>query len=160
LEKALKEGKSIILEGFNIDPALYLHLIEHNSIIPYPKVNQKKLSEDDLKAQPDESEPSNEPKGVILPVIFNMNEKDHRLFVENMLSTSTYDQQCAQGLSEDIRAQTSALLSNLRYIQSYLCRFAPPFQLLEVKAHSFPETLDHLHTIVLEGIQQAFKELK
>jgi len=59
-----------------------------------------------------------------------------------------------QGLSEDIRAQTSALLSNLRYIQSYLCRFAPPFQLLEVKAHSFPETLDHLHTIVLEGIQQ------
>jgi len=92
-------------------------ILEHNSIIPYPKVNQKKLSEDDLKAQPDgacslclfwhslphdndistaESEPSNEPKGVILPVIFNMNEKDHRLFVENMLSTSTYDQQCAQ----------------------------------------------------------------
>jgi hypothetical protein len=123
---------------------------------------------------------SNEPKGVILPVIFNMNEKDHRLFVENMLSTSTYDRQFAQvwplqrhrthamraytdtysllppqkGLSEDTHAQTSALLSNLRYIQSYLCRFAPPFQLLEVKAQSFPETLDHLHTVVLEGIQQ------
>ncbi len=113
-----------------------------------------------------------------------MNEKDHRLFVENMLSTSTYDRQFAQvrtrpqsfslgatrrawwsltgherrphrqGLSEDTHAQTSALLSNLRYIQSYLCRFAPPFQLLEVKAQSFPETLDHLHTVVLEGIQQ------
>jgi hypothetical protein len=27
LDKALKEGKSIILEGFHIDPALFLHLI-------------------------------------------------------------------------------------------------------------------------------------
>lgn len=156
LDKALKEGKSIILEGFHIDPALFLHLIEHNSIIPYPKVNQKKLEGEAVQIQPAENK-SNEPKGVILPVIFNMNEKDHRLFVENMLSTSTYDQQFAQGLSEDTHAQTSALLSNLRYIQSYLCRFAPPFQLLEVKAQSFPETLDHLHTVVLEGIQQAFQ---
>lgn len=157
LDKALKEGKSIILEGFHIDPALFLHLIEHNSIIPYPKVNQKKLEGEAVSIQPAAENKGNEPKGVILPVIFNMNEKDHRLFVENMLSTSTYDRQFAQGLSEDTHAQTSALLSNLRYIQSYLCRFAPPFQLLEVKAQSFPETLDHLHTVVLEGIQQAFQ---
>ncbi len=93
IDKALKEGKSIILEGFHIDPALYLHLIEHNSIIS---------SSDKFK---------DEPKGVIIPFIFNMNEKDHRLFVENWLSCSIHDRQFAKVNLKTKTKQTSLSLS-------------------------------------------------
>ncbi|KAL6057898.1 2-phosphoglycerate kinase [Balamuthia mandrillaris] len=167
LEKALKEGKSIILEGMHIDPVLYLELIRDHNILEYNLPDPAAMHDIDLLLnQPQQQEeaaksssPSTLPKkkGVIIPFVFKMKEKEHRLFVENWLSCSANDRELLKTISEDTATQTKVLLSNLRYIQDFLCKYAPPFQKVEVKAQSFPETLDHLHSVVLEGIQQAYE---
>jgi len=150
IQKALEEGKSVLIEGSHIDPALYLDIIQKNSIINYDKGEQEiSLIGADSNL-----------KGIVIPLIFNLAESDHRLFVENFLSSNTKEQEYSKSLGDTIESQTNTLLQNLRFIQKYLIKFSPPFEVINVNAHYFEQTLDELHARVLQNIQRAYSNGK
>eukprot|EP01133_Synstelium_polycarpum_P013830 gene13830-16307_t len=96
-------------------------------------------------------------KGIIIPFVLSIKENDHRLMVENWLSCSPTDAEYAKkAFGNDAKVQTSKVVENLQTIQKYLCTGVPPFQLVEVNAHSYLDTLDVLHSAVLKRINDAY----
>ncbi|KYR02624.1 hypothetical protein DLAC_00072 [Tieghemostelium lacteum] len=96
-------------------------------------------------------------KGIIIPFVLSMKEDDHRLLIQNQLSISPMDRENARkAFGEDPVNQTEHILNNLQNIQEYLLTGIPPFQKVEVNAHSLLETLDVLHSAVLKRINSAY----
>ncbi|EGC39490.1 hypothetical protein DICPUDRAFT_74916 [Dictyostelium purpureum] len=96
-------------------------------------------------------------KGIIIPFVLSINPEDHKLFIENWLSTSPIDQITAEkAFGPNASVQTRSILNNLQTIQEYLVSGCPPFQKVEVNAHCPVETLDVLHSAVLKRINTAY----
>eukprot|EP01113_Clastostelium_recurvatum_P033290 TRINITY_DN4384_c0_g1_i4.p1 TRINITY_DN4384_c0_g1~~TRINITY_DN4384_c0_g1_i4.p1 ORF type:complete len:600 (-),score=149.07 TRINITY_DN4384_c0_g1_i4:32-1774(-) len=95
-------------------------------------------------------------KGIIVPFFLRMSPSDHRLLVENWISCSIHDQKYASTMGADPADQITALTSRLQILQDYLGQNVPPFIEVQVSARSFMDTLDTLHSIVLERIQQVY----
>ncbi|GLD91503.1 hypothetical protein PINS_up000036 [Pythium insidiosum] len=130
IDKCLKEGKSLIVEGFHIDPRLYQAEIAPQT----PADGQKTASSI---------------SGIVVPFLLTLDEKNHREFM-------TY--------APDPRYRTEHAdigFNNLRDVQAYLeaHELEPdvlPFTKIPVNTHSFHETLDLMHDIVLQRIEAEY----
>jgi len=164
IQKCFEEGKAIIIEGHNLDPAAFIELLETRSLQDNPMdITDEVLS---LPPHPDNIKNGEQggakekkkkqmfSKGIIVPFVLSMNERDHKLLLENWLSCSARDQGHVRNLGGDAEAQAAALLHRLQLVQDYLCSCVPPFVRVDVNAHAFMETLSVLHSAVLERIQQ------
>lgn len=131
IDKCLKEGKSLIVEGFHIDPRLY----------------QREVA---VQATHAGSGAPSGFSGIVVPFLLTLDESSHRNFMTN---------------SPDPRYRTDAAqrfgFSNLQRVQEYLCAHASepgmtPFLEIPINLHSFHDTLDLLHDIVLQRIEEEY----
>lgn len=124
IDKCLKEGKSLIVEGLHIDPRLY----------------QKEIATHTASSS-----------GIVVPFLLTIQESDHLNFMKN---------------SPDPRYQSSEATEgfrNLQRVQSYLVAHTTepdvlPFTEIAINLHSFHETLDLMHDIVLKRIEQVYMQ--
>ncbi|XP_031389937.1 uncharacterized protein LOC116202499 isoform X2 [Punica granatum] len=85
---------------------------------------------------------------VIVPIVLKMAEFDHKALLEEWISTRTF---CDNGLTQD----KDRLISNLKTIQDYLCSFkSQGMTVVNISATTFPQTLDWLHSYLLQCIEQ------
>ncbi|TMW60476.1 hypothetical protein Poli38472_000518 [Pythium oligandrum] len=118
IDKCLKEGKSLIIEGFHIDPRLY----------------QKEIAVDSGVS------------GIVVPFLLTLDAPHHREFMTN---------------SPDVRYRSQhsdTAFENLQTVQDYLVAHTTepditPFTTIAINIHSFHDTLDRLHDIILERIE-------
>jgi 2-phosphoglycerate kinase len=125
INKCLKDGKSLIIEGFHIDPRLY-------------------------QAQLAAAASRSESLGIVVPFLLTLNEADHLSFITH---------------SPDPRYRTERAADtgfrNLQRVQQYLRTHAEnegmvPFTEIPINLHSFHETLDLLHDVVLKRIEEVY----
>ncbi|RLN96938.1 hypothetical protein BBJ28_00016150 [Nothophytophthora sp. Chile5] len=126
IDKCLKDGKSLIIEGFHIDPRLY----------------QKTI------AAPEKDSKGN-CAGIVVPFLLTLEEDDHRNFMTNSPDPRYRGDQNATGFR------------NLQDVQSYLVAHSKedgmlPFTEIHINLHSFHETLDLIHDVVLKRIEEIF----
>jgi len=159
IEKCFEEGKAIIIEGHNLDPSDFIELLEQRSShaaskeVSVPPAAENNTGEKSKDPEEKKKKKNASAKGIVVPFVLSMNARDHKLLIENWLSCSERDQGFVKNLGVDAEAQTNSLVQRLQLVQNYLCTYAPPFVRVDVNAHAFMETLDILHSEVLERIQ-------
>jgi 2-phosphoglycerate kinase len=133
IEKCLKEGKSLIVEGFHIDPRLY----------------QKEVA-----VQVHNSNSAGGGKGgfsgIVVPFLLTLDEKSHWDFMTNSPDPRYRTQEAHQ-----------FGFSNLQNVQTYLADHEKeegviPFKEIRINLNSFHETLDLMHDIVLKRIEEEY----
>lgn len=88
------------------------------------------------------------PEPIIVPIVLKMAEFDHKALLEEWISTRTFSDKC---LIQD----KDKLISNLKTIQDYLCSFkSQGLTVVNISATTFPQTLDWLHSHLLQCIEQ------
>ncbi|KAE8888925.1 hypothetical protein PF005_g12921 [Phytophthora fragariae] len=130
IDKCLKDGKSLIIEGFHIDPRLY----------------QKTIGAPEKGSNASCS-------GIVVPFLLTLDEADHRNFMTNSPDPRYRGDQNAVGFR------------NLQDVQNYLVAHSQeegmlPFTEIRINLHSFHDTLDHLHDVVLKRIEEVFVSSK
>ncbi|KUF97770.1 hypothetical protein AM588_10011471 [Phytophthora nicotianae] len=126
IDKCLKDGKSLIIEGFHIDPRLY----------------QKTIGAPEKDSNASCS-------GIVVPFLLTLDEEDHHNFMTN---------------SPDPRYRgdkNEVGFRNLQDVQNYLVSHNQekdmlPFTEIRINLHSFHDTLDYLHDVVLKRIEEVF----
>ncbi|KAL6007822.1 hypothetical protein ACLOJK_033324 [Asimina triloba] len=105
---------------------------------PEPKSSKSKSARTEKSA----AEP------IIVPIVLKMAEFDHKALLEEWISTRTIGDKClTQGQDR--------LISNLKTIQDYLCSFEPQgLTVVNISATTFPQTLDRLHSYLLQCIER------
>jgi len=164
IEKCFEEGKAIIIEGYNLDPALFVDMIEKRNMASCPQQHIVEENNKEKDGQDKDKEKKKSLKGIVIPFILGMNQRDHKLLIENWLSCSMKDRNLAQNLGGDADTQANNLVDRLHSIQSYLFSCIPPsshgyvspFVRVDVNVNAFMNTLDVLHSAVLERIQQVY----
>ncbi|KAL9657626.1 hypothetical protein ABK040_012705 [Willaertia magna] len=133
IEKCFGDGKALIIEGSNLDPNLFKDLFE--------KYGSGKSSE-----------------GIVIPFFVSAsNKEEHELFFEQWLSKrdhEIYDSRI-KALGNDFDEKLSTLSQNFKYIQEYYeqeTKNIPCVHTVVVNHRRLDETLDHLHSYVLEQI--------
>ncbi|RHY30767.1 hypothetical protein DYB32_004046 [Aphanomyces invadans] len=117
IDKCLKEGKSLIIEGLHIDPRLY-------------------------QAEVASHVPSG---GIVIPFLLTINADDHKSFIES---------------SPDPRyklEKAANCFKSLQAVQTYLKKDSAPFIEIPVDIHSLHGTLDAMHDVVLQRIEQVYR---
>ncbi|KAI3912960.1 hypothetical protein MKW98_019313 [Papaver atlanticum] len=85
---------------------------------------------------------------VIIPIVLNMSEFDHKALLEEWISTRTVGEKF---LAQDKKK----LINNLKTIQDYLCSFdSQGLTVVNISATTFPQTLDWLHGYLLQCIER------
>ncbi|CAI5726490.1 unnamed protein product [Peronospora effusa] len=130
IDKCLKDGKSLIIEGFHIDPRLYQETIG--------------APEKDSNASC---------SGIVVPFLLTLDEVDHRNFMTNSPDPRYRNDQNGIGFH------------NLQDVQNYLVchsleKRVLPFTEIRIDLHSFHATLDRLHDVVLQRIEEVFVSSK
>ncbi|KAF0719908.1 Aste57867_705 [Aphanomyces stellatus] len=116
IDKCLKEGKSLIIEGLHIDPRLY----------------QKEVN-------------NTASGGIVIPFLLTISSEDHKTFIES---------------SPDPRYKLDKAANcfrNLQIVQTYLQQDSAPFIEVPVDIHSLHGTLDAMHDVVLQRIEQVYR---
>ncbi|XP_047953035.1 uncharacterized protein LOC125198813, partial [Salvia hispanica] len=87
------------------------------------------------------------PEPIIIPIILKMAEFDHKALLEEWLSTRAMEKFPVQDKDK--------LIANLKTIQDYLCSFkSQGYSVVNISATAFPQTLDWLHSYLLQCIEQ------
>ncbi|CAN6216395.1 unnamed protein product [Urochloa humidicola] len=90
--------------------------------------------------------PAAEP--IVVPIVLRMSDFDHKALLEEWIATRAFRDNC---LPQDHRK----LINNLKLIQDYLCSFeSQGLTIVDISANSFPQTLDWLHSYLLQCIEQ------
>ena len=135
LRKCFVDGKSLILEGVHIDPGLY-------------------LSTDDVRRLQSAENEEPMPRGVIVAFIPTLDKGDQTHMMEHWLSGPQKDK-----LREvpDIRVR---MLKNIDRLQQRMLELAPSgaVNVVPVNVVALEETLDNMHAIVLDKLEEAYKE--
>ncbi|KAI4323820.1 hypothetical protein L6164_023399 [Bauhinia variegata] len=88
------------------------------------------------------------PQPIIVPIALKMAEFDHKALLEEWISTYKFTDKCPD-------QDTDKLIVNLKTIQDYLCSFTSQgLNVVNVSATAFPQTLDSLHSYLLQCIEQ------
>ncbi|WVZ56944.1 hypothetical protein U9M48_007405 [Paspalum notatum var. saurae] len=91
--------------------------------------------------------PAAEP--IVVPIVLRMSDFDHKALLEEWIATRAFRDNC---LPQDHRK----LINNLKLIQDYLCSFeSQGLTIVDISANSFPQTLDWLHSYLLQGYTTA-----
>lgn len=87
-------------------------------------------------------------KPVVVPIVLKMAEFDHKALLEEWISSRSFNDKCP---GQD----KNKLIQNLKTIQDYLCSFTSQgLTVVNVSATTFPQTLDWLHSYLLQCIEQ------
>jgi len=140
IQKCLTEGKSMIIEGFHLDPSLYFDIFDELSSDGTPQDSK----EDKQKKK----------KGILSVFLFTLDRPHHRLAVENWLSNRT--EKDLHDLGSTLKEQVSAMVENFRCIQDYLLSFNDKLQVVPINWQALEVHLDMLHDSVLNKIEQLF----
>jgi hypothetical protein len=90
--------------------------------------------------------PAAEP--IVVPIVLRMSDFDHKALLEEWIATRAFRDNC---LPQDHRK----LINNLKLIQDYLCSFeSQGLTIVDISANSFPQTLDWLHSYLLQCIER------
>ncbi|CAN6201181.1 unnamed protein product [Urochloa humidicola] len=90
--------------------------------------------------------PAAEP--IVVPIVLKMSDFDHKALLEEWIATRAFRDNC---LPQDHRK----LINNLKLIQDYLCSFeSQGLTIVDISANSFPQTLDWLHSYLLQCIER------
>ncbi|CAI5722110.1 unnamed protein product [Peronospora destructor] len=130
IDKCLKDGKSLIVEGFHIDPRLY------QKIIGAPEKDSNASC-----------------SGIVVPFLLTLDEADHRNFMTNSPDPRYRNDQNAIGFHNLQDVQNYLVYHSLE--ESVL-----PFTEIRIDLHSFHATLDCLHDVVLKRIEEVFVSSK
>ncbi|XP_074560830.1 uncharacterized protein LOC141817027 [Curcuma longa] len=85
---------------------------------------------------------------IIIPIVLKMAEFDHKALLEEWIGTRTFQDKC-------IVQDQNKLISNLKTIQDYLCSFeSQGMTVVNISATTFPQTLDRLHSYLLQCIER------
>ncbi|KAL2643848.1 hypothetical protein R1flu_011435 [Riccia fluitans] len=87
-------------------------------------------------------------KAIVVPIVLRMAEIDHQTLLEEWIACRSMD---GTGSLEE----KEALVSKLRTLQDYLCSFeAQGVKVVDISATTFPQTLDSLHSYLLQCIER------
>uniref|UniRef100_A0A0D9XAK6 2-phosphoglycerate kinase n=1 Tax=Leersia perrieri TaxID=77586 RepID=A0A0D9XAK6_9ORYZ len=85
-------------------------------------------------------------KPIVVPIVLRMSDFDHKALLEEWIATRASRDNC---LPQDHRK----LINNLKLIQDYLCSFeSQGLTVVDISANSFPQTLDWLHSYLLQKV--------
>lgn len=141
IDKCLKDGKSLVVEGFHIDPRLY----QKEAAVQVHASSSD--SDNDNDNSPGKSSGFS---GIVVPFLLTLDEKSHWEFMTNC-PDPRYRTDTAQQVG----------FPNLQSVQTYLKAHEKepgviPFKEIPINLHSFHETLDLLHDIVLKRIEEEY----
>ncbi|XP_021721814.1 uncharacterized protein LOC110689344 [Chenopodium quinoa] len=85
---------------------------------------------------------------IIVPIVLKMAEFDHEALLEEWIPTCTFS-------DNSVVKDKDKLMKNLKIIQDYLCSFeSQGLTVVNISATTFPQTLDWLHSYLLQCIEQ------
>ena len=153
--KCLQEGKALIIEGYQLDPTLYLEQKEDA-----PRQFRITMSESEdpalqkLKKQLDDLDQSN---AVIVPFLLTISEKDHAYIIENWLMSVLPEdvQEQVQKLG-NFKQQLKHLLQSFQEVQRHLLEYNDIFTVIPINIQHIDETLSTLHNVILARIEASF----
>ena len=153
--KCLQEGKSLIIEGYELDPMLYLEQKEEN---PRKFRITMRDSEDPeerkIKKQLDEMDQSN---AVIVPFLLTISEKEHAYIIENwLMSVLPPDLQREVEQLGKFQQQLKHLLRSFQQAQRYLLEYNDIFTVIPINIQHIDETLNTMHNVILARIEASF----
>ncbi|KAL4152390.1 hypothetical protein PRNP1_009321 [Phytophthora ramorum] len=130
IDKCLKDGKSLIIEGFHIDPRL------HQKTIGAPEKDSNASC-----------------SGIVVPYLLALDEADHHSFMTNSPDPRYRGDQNTAGFRNLQDVQNYLVVHSQE--DGVL-----PFTEVRINLHSFHATLDHLHGVVLKRIEEVFVSCK
>ncbi|KAG0631893.1 hypothetical protein M758_1G287600 [Ceratodon purpureus] len=168
LKKAMKDGKPVIIEGFHLDPSIYL-MNEESGGFGTGAVQMKALpslantvsvagmekdgAAGEAVVKKDEEQTTAKwtpPKCIIVPVVLKMAEVDHQTLLGEWIADHAAETGIAVSSEE-----RDALLKRLQTVQDYLTSFeSQGMTVVNLSATTFPQTLDWMHSYLLECIEQ------
>ncbi|CAO2839072.1 unnamed protein product [Amaranthus hypochondriacus] len=90
---------------------------------------------------------------IIVPIVLKMAEFDHEALLEEWIPTRTFS-------DNSIMKDRGKLTKNLKIIQDYLCSFeSQGLTVVNISATTFPQTLDWLHSYLLQCIEQGISSV-
>jgi len=181
LKKAMKDGKPVIIEGLHLDPSIYLMNEESGGFgsgavqmkalpsaapagaVAAPitekdeKVNQNTDSDKDSNTSAAGTSKADEkpaeqkaPKCIVVPIVLKMAPVDHETLLEEWIACRASE----IGGSAPTKEEKEALLRKLQTIEDYLTSFEPQgMTVVNLSATTFPQTLDWVHSFLLECIE-------
>lgn len=167
LKKAMKDGKPVIIEGLHLDPAIYL-MNEESGGFGSGSVQMAALSSSadtaavrgvakdgaagEVVVTKEVKEPAKwtPPKCIIVPVVLKMADVDHQTLLEEWIVS-----RAAESGKSVTQEEKDALIKRLQTIQDYLTSFeSQGMTVVNLSATTFPQTLDWMHSYLLECIEQ------
>lgn len=104
-----------------------------------------------MERKPHDKKEKSGAEPVIVPLVLNMAEFDHKALLEEWISTRTFS---GKSVTKD------KLINNLKTIQDYLCSFTSQgLTVVNISATTFPQTLDWLHGYLLQCIEQGISSV-
>ncbi|KAJ7535113.1 hypothetical protein O6H91_12G018700 [Diphasiastrum complanatum] len=91
-------------------------------------------------------------KAIIVPIVLKMVENDHQMLLEEWIT-------CRSGNGASMsEIQKETCINKLKIIQEYLCSFeSQGATVVKISATTFPQTLDWLHSHLLQCIEEGFQ---
>ncbi|KMS98883.1 hypothetical protein BVRB_3g067770 [Beta vulgaris subsp. vulgaris] len=115
------------------------------------KVGTLEETKVDENPQPKKERSGAEP--IIVPIVLKMAEFDHEALLEEWIPTRTFT-------DNSIVKDKHKLMKNLKIIQDYLCSFeSQGLTVVNISATTFPQTLDWLHSYLLQCIEQGISSV-
>ena len=164
ISKCFKDGKPLIIDGSHVDPDCYLELSD-----PDPQTGKREyrikttLSEPACSGGQDNSaliamqrkmQQIDQSNSLIIPFLLTIDPVSHTQCIENRLSMLF--QKNKDELPEDIDSFLEQKLNEYQVIQSYLkgaCQ-GLNFTELEIDINRFEATIDTMHDVILDAIEQ------
>eukprot|EP00698_Gefionella_okellyi_P012338 TRINITY_DN3318_c0_g1_i1.p1 TRINITY_DN3318_c0_g1~~TRINITY_DN3318_c0_g1_i1.p1 ORF type:complete len:396 (-),score=86.98 TRINITY_DN3318_c0_g1_i1:171-1358(-) len=165
IAKAFEDGKPIIIEGTHLDLSLYQDVLAL-AIAPPPTSKEPPKSDSARPAiqmppgmitasKPLKKLMQRKHNAVVVPFLLTEGTRDHRCLVESWLSSLQHP--LKQQLGEDLQAQATSLLRHYAAIEAELLAGTPMIAPTSINVHEFEDTLDTLHTMILDKIAAAME---
>ncbi|RCV47019.1 hypothetical protein SETIT_9G577500v2 [Setaria italica] len=153
-ENFVKSKECILEEGRISEGVSYAE--SHKTSTHDSVYSQEKNPKDESDGHKDLGQPKNNTakkdkpaaEPIVVPIVLRMSDFDHKALLEEWIATRAFRDNC---LPQDHRK----LINNLKLIQDYLCSFeSQGLTIVDISANSFPQTLDWLHSYLLQCIER------
>jgi 2-phosphoglycerate kinase len=153
--KCLQEGKSLIIEGYELYPTLYLQ--QREETLRKFRITMKESDDPEekkIKKQLDEMDQSN---AVIVPFLLTISEKEHAYIIENwLMSILPPDLQKEVEQLGKFQKQLKHLLRSFQQVQQSLLEYNDIFTVIPINIQHIDETLNTMHNVILARIEASF----
>jgi hypothetical protein len=143
IRKCMEEGKSIIIEGFHLDFAFYMDLLQSACNLAV---------DSHVAGQPLK-------RCVVIPFIMMLAPLDHEILVDNWIASHSHNEHLWR-VGTSAAAQRQRLVQRFRKLGAHLeSTTVPQVHKVAVVPHALHDTLDRMHDIVLGSIETACTRL-